>query len=388
MSGGLILLLGADERKEALVSAALAEFDDVRLLAVQRAGMALARLGGGDATLVLVDAAFLEQIPGDGGLATLRAAAGKAPLVMLASGKGAGAAKMDGFAAVVFEADWGTRLPELVRASLPVAKGSFSGAKKGQVIAFTGAKGGSGVTTVASNVANALSQEAKVILAEIQPAPGGLAPYFRLSHSTQTLEHLAAMDPRKLDTAAVEKMLWFSRGAANLKFLFASQNLEQLEELPAAKVSALVGLLAELAEYVVLDLPPVLSAGTRAAIQASDVLAILVERDAFALEAAEAKLKALQMAGITPGHVGAIVVSKAPLGAPMAISEFATRLGVEMFGYVPPAPDLCAAANKRHITVSVLDGESLVARSLGALAGAVTGKTGQAFGVGSLAVRG
>jgi Flp pilus assembly CpaE family ATPase len=384
----LILLLGADERKEAQVNAALAGFDDVRLLAVQRAGMALARLSGGDAALVLVDAAFLEQLPGEGAVASLRAAAGKVPLVMLAAGKGAGAAKMDGFSAVVFEADWGTRLPELVRAALPVEKAVPSGANAGQVIAFIGAKGGSGVTTVASNVASALAQEAKVILAEIQTAPGGLAPYFRLPQSTQTLEHLAGVDPRRLDAATVEKMLWFSRGAENLKFLFASQNLEQLDELPPASISALVRRLGELADYVILDLPPALSPAARAAIQASDVLAILVERDAFALEAAEAKLKALQMAGIAPGHVGAIVVSKAPLGAPMAISEFAARLGVEMFGYVPPAPDLCAAANKRHITVSVLDGESLVARSLAALAGAVTGKTGQAFGVGSLAVRG
>ena len=70
-----------------------------------------------------------------------------------------------------------------------------SPAALGRVIGFLGAKGGTGATTVLLNVAAALTQQKKTVVAvELRPGYGSFALYTK-SHPPENLSHLLSLEP-------------------------------------------------------------------------------------------------------------------------------------------------------------------------------------------------
>jgi len=171
---------------------------------------AVARIWGGGIDLVLLNLAVdanPAEIAGsaENPLAPFRELQEKTqgvPLVILCDSAGEGLARaaiQQGAAAYLLREAGAADLLKVLRSA--AGKAALSSAtqrtlapsgKGGKIIAFMGAKGGVGATTVALNVAAALASHRRVILVELHPELGSLPLYFQPHRSISDIGDLLA----------------------------------------------------------------------------------------------------------------------------------------------------------------------------------------------------
>lgn len=369
----LILLVQEDPAESSLTRAAV-EHDggaSCRCQSVERLTTALARIAGGDVNLVLMDLSHGAQ-PDSHRLddfLTLRREAPQTPIVVLCNAPDEGLAlkaMRAGAADYVIKGTSGDNLGRAIRTAIeltPIAALSHSA---GKVMALVGAKGGTATTTLALNIAAALAQQRnKVALVEMQPAFGALSAYFRPSKLTRNLSHLLALTAP--GPADAEACLWPCEKLAGLSVLFGPQTAAQCRPIPADRIPGGLRALAANADYVVVDLPASLSEASRAVIENSSAVSLVVERDPVAVQLA-AQMRHAMESWSAPEPIGTIVVSRAPLRFPMSLAEIDSRLGGPALGIIPPEPDLCQSAQNSCEPLVTFVPESNIAGSLVALA--------------------
>jgi pilus assembly protein CpaE len=123
---------------------------------------------------------------------------------------------------------------------------------KGEVIAFMGAKGGVGTTTVAVNVATALAQLAggSTLLIDLHIAYGDAAVFLGTEPRFSVLDALENV--ARLDKAFLQGLVGHARG--NLALL-ASSDRATATTVDATRIRALVEAAAQHYKYVILDAP-------------------------------------------------------------------------------------------------------------------------------------
>ena len=115
---------------------------------------------------------------------------------------------------------------------------SSIGKLSGTVLAFIGAKGGVGATTVAANMAALLAAERNsVIIAEIQPVYGTLAAQFGI-RPNRGLFDLMESHPASITQANVESCLYSI--PPEMRVLFGPQKPDEFGELDIAKTSTIL----------------------------------------------------------------------------------------------------------------------------------------------------
>lgn len=390
MSGGakrmdknaLILLVqenpaGGEYLRQALDSAE----GGFRVQPVDRVATALARIAGGGVALVILDLppSPKPEIERLDSFLTLRGKAPQVPVVVIYDSEADSPvlrAVRAGAAGCLPRSRCDTDLGPMVRSALgrrlaqhePRSHLASGSPTAGALTTFLGAKGGVGATTVALNVASALAESGKVILAEPRPMFGTLAPHFHLRHLAGNITHLLRADPGTLGPAEIEACLWTYRNIPGLKILFGPQTIEQCGEVAAHSAKAILTAASMLADYVVVDLPASLSDANRAIIQGSDALLLVVERDPVCIESGKRVLEAIHSWNALPPLIGSVIVNRAPLADPMDLSEIERRLGIPTLGVIPPAPDLCIAAQKAGTPLALFDPDSMASQSMTQLA--------------------
>jgi HPt (histidine-containing phosphotransfer) domain-containing protein len=144
--------------------------------------------------------------------------------------------------------------------------------------------------------------------------------------------------------------------------------MEQCREIRPDHVKALLAALAKLADYVIVDIPTSLGEANRAVIEGSSQLALVVERDATCVQSAKLILLSIGVWNPALQVAGAVIVNRVALTTPIPIPKIEAELGVPTLRVIPPASDLCNAAQNAGSPVVAFDPESLVAGSLAALA--------------------
>ena len=150
---------------------------------------ALARIWGGGIDLVLLNLPVRDSAENPLALfRELQEKAQGAPLVVLCDSSGEGLARtavQQGALAYLLREAFEADLLKLLRSvaakvapSHAILRTLSPSGKGGKIIAFMGAKGGVGTTTVALNVAAALAGRRRVILAELHAELGSLPLYF------------------------------------------------------------------------------------------------------------------------------------------------------------------------------------------------------------------
>jgi len=236
-----------------------------------------------------------------------------------------------------------------------------SAGRSGRILAFMGSKGGAGATTVALNVAAALAENQRVILADFHPEAGTLAPYFQPHRSVADLGDLLRSE------SGLESCLWPSKTVPGLQVLFGPRNPDAPLELTPAHIQFALGALTEAADYVVADIPTSLSNSNRALIEDAALLALVVERDSWAVDSARLLLRAIDSWKAGRVSLGAVLVNRAALVSPMPLADIQVQLGIPILGVIPPAADLCAAAQNAHSPLLTFESDSLPAIALRAL---------------------
>jgi len=223
------------------------------------------------------------------------------------------------------------------------------------VLGFIGAKGGSGTTTVALNVAAALAKRNRTtIVIEMQPCYGTFS--YQLKHvPTANLSSLKALGAAKIDEAAIAACLYSL--PLGLRVLFGPQQPAEFGDLDPSAVEAVIKTASRMAECVVIDLPAPSSAMAVAAIRRCHFVSMMLERDPTGVHAAKMLLQLLRSWGIGQLISGAVIVNRTMALTPMVINEIATQLGCTILGSVPPATEACARGHQAGSPVVFLEPE-------------------------------
>mgnify|MGYP005850910357 CR=1 FL=1 len=232
----------------------------------------------------------------------------------------------------------------IARAEALIARANCAPLPLGRVVVFLGAKGGAGTTTVAVNVAAALAAQGKsVCLAELRPAVGTASLLLKLRPVADLsgLCHLATTD---LSWQDVQSLL--VPHASGLRLLPAPQSAQHACDISEALVEALVPLLAQSADYCLLDLPAAWSPANRAAVKQAFVTAVTCEPDTIGVHCARATLGALQQWGITGDLVGLVIVNRGNTTTPLLLPQIRAETQVGVIGAIPPAGEAFLAALK------------------------------------------
>lgn len=250
------------------------------------------------------------------------------------------------------------------REAAPAAARSRRGG--GTIVAVMGVKGGVGTTTVAMNVAATLSGRGEVVLAEIRPSFGTLRPYFQPDRTIRGF-------PSRREVAthsgeAVVRLLWPVRNVPGLRVLFGPQGPEDCREIEGETAAELVATLAGEADFVVVDLPPLLTATNAAILAASDHLALVLEATACCSDLGTMMLAGLRSGEAAPPSVGAVIVKQSPDRLPLPPAEIEAELGIPVYAVVPPSQELCLRGERSRIPMVLCGDDSLARESFTELA--------------------
>ena len=148
----------------------------------------------------------------------------------------------------------------------------------GKIVTLIGAKGGTGVTSLAVHLALELVQERqhKCLLVDLHPALGDVSMYLGLGRHQYSFYELASNRDR-LDEDLLKGFLLHHDSGLHL--LDSSETVDAVYGAPASAVEHTLAFLADTYQFVVVDCAPGLTDGTRACIAASEQVAIVMTAD-------------------------------------------------------------------------------------------------------------
>ncbi len=246
--------------------------------------------------------------------------------------------------------------------------------KSGRVIGFIGAKGGTGTTTAALNVAVALAQQGKsVILAEMRPSFGTLTLHLP-QHPAHSLRTLLELPTERIGQYEMNAVL--CKGPSGIWVLFGPKaDEEDFKEPTPEQTKAIINCMSKMAEFIILDLPAQPSPVTKAAATLCHFALIVTEREPVSVKAGQVVSKQLQnwgMHGNLAGgvvQVGAVVVNRTIYSNySMPLDDIASLAECEVVGLVPWGAAEHLRAHNEGVPIVLLQPDSDTALSYVAIA--------------------
>lgn len=223
-------------------------------------------------------------------------------------------------------------------------------------LTFLGAKGGVGVSLIATNLGLLLAQRGQCLLLDLHPQTGiddlllDLTPERSWADLLPVAEELT---PRHLELAATAH-------SAGLRLLAAPQQPPAQPE----KVERLLRALSRSADWLLVDAPPPGDPLTAAALALCDALLLVSTPDPPALRVAHCLARDLPAP--LRGRTG-LVLNQIDRGHPVPPAELAAAVGLPLLAALPPDPE--AVGNQVHFGRPVaLDGRATLAREVARLA--------------------
>lgn len=239
-------------------------------------------------------------------------------------------------------------------------------ANLGAAIGFLGAKGGVGLTTLATNVATTMAQKAPTILTDFRLGQGSLGMSMGFGRSTG-LANLFNRPPNDLTARAVESELVTHNTGLKLLLSSARPKEASLNANPDS-FAAILRHLRGLARGVVVDLGPGLSRQNVRLAKDFDQLVLVVEPHRIALNMARDLLKELEGMGVGQGRTNVVLVNRAPSTLQVPWQEAEQILGHEMLAIISPAPELAFQAAEAGFPIVLFQPTAIVANQMNKLA--------------------
>jgi len=213
----------------------------------------------------------------------------------------------------------------------------------GKVVTVFSAKGGSGKTTLAINLALALNAggERRVCLVDLDLAFGDVAISMQLEPK-RTIATAAATGVQ-LDTAKVEAVV--TSVSPGLDCVLAPVEPGAAEKVPAALVSSLLEVLVETYDYVVVDTPSQFSEHVLAALDASDQQVLLTAPELPALKNLRLTLDMLDLLGYPKDH-RAVVFNRSDSKVGLTAADVARIVRHPIAAHVPSSRDVPVSINR------------------------------------------
>jgi pilus assembly protein CpaE len=240
-------------------------------------------------------------------------------------------------------------------------------ARRADIVAVMGVRGGLGTTTTALNLAAALMQAGQdVVFAEFRPgaATAGLQLGLERFRSLTNLMGRPIMD---LHPVTVENEL--IRHESGLRLLLAShQPLETPMSLSPEYADTLLKALASLAGVVVVDIGAGLHEANRRVLSAADKIIVCLEPERISVNLAQALLAELNRVGIPAEHILPVLIQRAASAVALPTAAVETALQRRVFQVITPAAKLADEAIERGTPMVLAQPDSATARQFRELA--------------------
>lgn len=212
----------------------------------------------------------------------------------------------------------------------------------GKVIVVYSPKGGTGKTTIATNLALALhSEETKTVLIDTNVQFGDVAVFL----NEQVKNSLLDLTPRvdELDREFVEEIA-VKHNASGLRILAAPQKPELSEDVASEEFSKLLDFLRHVYSYIVIDTASYLSVIVQSALDSSDVIVLLTTQDIPSIKNANLFLLLADSSGIKRERILFIM------------NQFDKRISI--------SPERVGESLRQEIVTSIPFEEKIVATSI------------------------
>jgi len=242
--------------------------------------------------------------------------------------------------------------------------------EKGRIITVMSAKGGSGKTVLATNVALLLQRipDKKVVLVDADLQFGDvclvlqLEPRFTMVNAAHELYHL---DAELLDSLLTEHPSGLKVLAAPLEPAFA-------DDITTAGLMQMLDILKENYDYIVVDTASMLDELILSLIEKSDDILMLVDMDLPSVKNAKLALETLRLLKFSTNNVK-LVMNRSNSRAKLDTKEIEAALRMPISASVPSDGAVAASVNEGRPVVES-DPKSKVAKGFESVAELIAGK--------------
>jgi pilus assembly protein CpaE len=243
-------------------------------------------------------------------------------------------------------------------------RGAAARGRGGKITAVFSAKGGLGVTTIATNLAVCLANAKtnnNVLLVDLDSRQSDVSTFLNLRPTYSVLD--AFENIGRMDESFLRGLL--SKHSSGVWVLPGPSRMERIQ-LGAEPVRIGLELMRSYFDHVVLDLRHDLDNGTVAALEIADTILFLTGLDVAAVRAARAALAAYRTLGISMQKVK-VIVMREDTGEEVTAKHVKEALEAPVFWKIPNDYVSVVAAINSGDPVVISAPRSSVARSLRAL---------------------
>jgi pilus assembly protein CpaE len=204
---------------------------------------------------------------------------------------------------------------------------------RGKVITLVGAKGGTGVTSLALHLALQLAQEGKrkCVLVDQHPALGDASLYLGTGRHQYSFYELAS-NAERLDEELLRGFLL--QHSSGLHLLDSPEAVDAMHGASPSAVEHTLAFLADTYQFVIVDCPPGLTDGTRACISQSDQVAIVMTAELPSVRNTVRYIEHLSRLGYSSNSIH-VVLNRHSNKGPLSDERIEKALGREISLRVP-----------------------------------------------------
>lgn len=204
---------------------------------------------------------------------------------------------------------------------------------RGKVITLLGAKGGTGVTSLALHLALELTHrgQRRCLFVDQHPALGDASLYLGTGRHQYSFYELAS-NTERLDQELLQGFLLHH--ASGLHLLDSPEGVDGIHGAPPSAVEYTLAFLADVYQFVVIDCPPALTAVTQACIAQSDQVAIVMTAELPSVRNAVRYIEHLVKLGYPSSNLQ-IVLNRYSKKGPLSDDRIEKALGRKISLRVP-----------------------------------------------------
>lgn len=244
----------------------------------------------------------------------------------------------------------------------------------GRSIAFIGAKGGVGSSTIAHNVAWAMSNlfASEVVVADMDLAFGTANINFDQDPAQGIAD--AVFSPERIDEVYLDRLL--AQCAERLSLLAAPSTLDRVYDFDIDAFTQIIDTAQRSAPLLVLDVPHVWNGWTRNTLMKADEIVITVTPELANLRNAKNLVDMLKKIRPNDGPPKLIVnQAGVPKRPEISVADFVEPLGVTPMAVIPFEPLLFGNAANNGRMLGEMDAKSPIVASISEIAHILTGRS-------------
>lgn len=244
----------------------------------------------------------------------------------------------------------------------------------GKVIAITGAKGGTGASTIAHNIGYSIAHDldTHTVIADTDLGFGTAGLDYNKDPAQGIAE--AVFAPDRIDENLIDRLL--TRCAEKLSILTAPATLDRMYDFAEAAFDPLVDILRATTPCVILDVPHGWTAWERRLLINADEVAIVAGPDLASLRNTKNMLDLLRPARANDARpmliMNCVGIPKRP---EITVSDFTKAVDVVPAGVIPFEPKLFGTAANNGQMIAELDPKGKIAELLRDMAQKIIGRS-------------